>query len=154
MPGPAEPPAAPPRARIAHAMPGRLRLRLEAVPEPGALLDALAALPGMARVVLRPGTGSLILTGAGDLEGAVRDSGLLAIVAPPQPQPLGQMAQLGLMQADAGIRRRTEGALDIRSALAVVLVGLAVLQAARGRLAAPAITLLLSALSLVELPRR
>jgi hypothetical protein len=63
---------------------------------------------------------------------------------------VGAAAQLGLMKLDHDIREETEGALDLRTAMVVLLVGGAAIQLWRGQVAGPATTLLLGAFSLLE----
>jgi hypothetical protein len=66
------------------------------------------------------------------------------------PPPVGQTMQLGLLQAEVSVKRRTDGALDLRSAIATLLILMAVVQLTRGRIAGPATTLLMSALSVLD----
>jgi hypothetical protein len=108
-------------------------------------------------VTARPNTGSVILAidrdPAAILEAVVVD-GAARIVAPDKAPPVGQVLTVGLMQADLSIRKRSDDALDLRTALALLLIGAAILQAARGRIAGPASTLAMAAFSLLETPRR
>ena len=57
---------------------------------------------------------------------------------------------MGLMKADMDLGRRTEGALDLRTSIALLLAAGAVLQFARGRVAGPATTLAMSAFALLD----
>lgn len=143
-----------------HACPGRLRLRRAAACAPGtmaALADRLARLPGVVRVVARPNTGSVILTidrDPAEVLAAIEAEGVARLVAPDRAPPVGQVLALGLAQADMDIRRRSDQALDLRTALALLLIGGAILQTVRGRIAGPATTLAMAAFSLLEAPRR
>ena len=141
-----------------HVVDGRARLRLrrplsrEALQE---LIDRISGLAGVTRVLARPNTGSVIVKFDGTAEEMMlRLAGMsgVKLADPPGPPPVGQVAQLGLMRLDSGIQSRTDGALDFRSALAVLLVFAAIVQAARGRIAGPTTTLLMSALSLLNAP--
>lgn len=147
------------RAHLAHRSRRRLRLRIEADRlEPGAardLADRLASVHGVARAVVRPNTRSLILDThieAGEVLAELGRSSVIGISAPPKPPPVGQMIQLGLLKADMGLGRRTDDALDLRTALALLLLVAAVLQLGRGRIAGPATTLAMSAFALLDKP--
>lgn len=152
-----DPPA--PIARIAHEIPGRLRVRLA---EPmarealAALVDRIAALPGARRVAARPNTLSVIIESdpaLGPIGPKLAALGVLKLRPEPTPPPVAQAAQLGLMRLDAELGRRTDGAFDLHSALATLLIFGALVQVARGRVAGPATTLAMSAFSLLERSR-
>ncbi len=148
--------AAPVEVLLAHVTGGRARLRLvRPLPEATltALADDLATLPGIERVVIRPATGSVIIEGrrpAEALEAALRSSGLITLTEPEPAQPIGQLAQLGLWLADLKLREETRGALDIRTALALMLLGGAIVQLLRGQISGPATTLLMEAFKLID----
>ena len=140
----------------AHVTPRRLRLRarggLDRAALPG-LLDRLAAVDGVEAVVARPNTGSVILTirdSAEAIENRIATLGIARIGAPPAPPPVSQVMQFGMLRLDSDIRRHSDGALDLRSALAVLLSVGAVMQLTRGRVAGPATTLAMTAFSLLE----
>lgn len=145
---------------LLHEGPGRLRLRADPPLAPAAavaLLDRLGGLPGIRRAVLRPRTGSFILEGEGppgSLAATLRGSGLVRLSAPPAPPPLGQAVAFDLALLDAAVARRTEGMLNARSAFALLLLLGAAVQAARGQLGPPAVTLLLAALDRLGPARR
>lgn len=108
---------------------------------------------GVARVVFRPNTGSLILETLIDTAEVLKDlkdAASLRIAAPPKPPPVGQVIQLGLLRADMDLGKRTDGALDLRTAIALCLLGGAILQLMRGRVAGPATTLAMSAFALLD----
>jgi hypothetical protein len=150
--------AGPVGVQLAHVTAGRARLRLAGrLPESrlAALADGLAALPDIDRVVIRPATGSVIVEGrltADALEAALRSSGLVSLAEPEPAQPIGQMAQLGLWLADLKVQEQTRGALDIRTALALILLGGAIVQLMRGQISGPATALALEALKLIDRP--
>lgn len=144
--------------QLAHVTAGRARLRLAgSLPETrlATLADGLAALPGIERVVIRPATGSVIIEArrsAEALEKALRASGLVSLAEPEPVQPIGQMAQLGLWLADLKVQEQTRGALDIRTALALILLGGAIVQLLRGQISGPATALFMEALKLIDRP--
>ena len=148
----------PVEARMAHVTTGRARLRLAgSLPDTrlATLADGLAAMPGIERVIIRPATGSVIVEGrrtAEALEKALRSSGLVTLAEPEEAQPIGQMAQLGLWVADMEVRERTRGALDVRTALALMLLGVAIVQLLRGQVSGPATTLFMEAFKLIDRP--
>lgn len=144
-------------AHLAHRSRRRLRLRLDGPtlkPEAAQdLADSLSSVDGVARVVFRPNTSSLIvetLNEAGDVLEKLKASQALRIISTPRPVPVGQVIQMGLMKADMDLGRRTEGALDLRTSIALLLAAGAVLQFARGRVAGPATTLAMSAFALLD----
>ena len=149
-------PAKPVALEIRHAVRGRARLRPVRAMEADALqalADRIAAVPGLHRVLVRPNTGSLIL----DFEGApaplfetIATNGIARIHPPAQPPPIGQVAQLGLTRADLALKSQTGNALDLNSAVALILLVGAVIQASRGRIAGPATTLAIAALSMLD----
>lgn len=141
--------------RTVHRAPRRVRLRPEQLQSREALvelIDRLAEVPGVARAPGRPGTGSVILETDRPVAGvlaAVAEAGIARVLPPAPPPPLRRTAQFGFLRLDAEVQRRTEGSLDLGAALAVGLIALAGVQAARGRLAGPATTLLATAFALL-----
>ncbi|MFC2968224.1 hypothetical protein [Acidimangrovimonas pyrenivorans] len=118
-----------------------------------ALANRVAAVPNVLRALARPATGSLIVESDGPVEAvldAIEQGGIARIVAAPKPVPARQAVQLGLLQADMGIKARTGESLDLRTALALALLGGAIVQLSRGQIAGPATTLAASALSLLD----
>jgi hypothetical protein len=142
-----------------HLIPGRARFRLsKPLPreELEGLIERVAAVAGVSHVVARPNTGSVIVKFDGSAEALLShltDSGAVRLVDPPKPPPVGQAAQLGLMRLDMDIKRRTDDGLDFRTAVALLLVFAAIVQLARGKVAGPTTTLLMSALSLLSPPK-
>ncbi len=143
-----------------HEAAARLRLRIDPPCNPdemAVLADRLARIAGIAHVVGRPNTGSVILTLVDDPEAvvaAIEAAGVARIEAAPREPPVGQVLTLGMLQLDMGIKKRSENALDLRSTLALLLIGAAILQAARGRIAGPASTLAMAAFSVLDTSRR
>lgn len=149
--------AAPYRAHLAHRSAHRLRLRLEKArlepAEAQQLADSLTSVHGVSRVVFRPNTGSLILEtliDADEVLEALKGDPWLSINALPKPPPVGQAIQMGLLKADMDLGRRTDGALDLRTTIALLLVLAAIFQLMRGRIAGPATTLAMSAFALLD----
>ncbi|MFG1359603.1 hypothetical protein [Xanthobacter pseudotagetidis] len=151
----------PVHARLAHRAGGRTRLViLGKVPHARlvALADALAA-AGIAKVEIRPKTGSIVLvhdTAWEDLADTLKGAGLkVADPAPPEPDPAPiEDAATRLAKADLLMALLTKGRLDLQNAafLGLTLVGL--VQLARGRLAGPALTLFGQAITLAVLKDR
>jgi hypothetical protein len=152
--------AEPVAVRLAHASPGRVRLRLARALDRDAmeaLADRLAGCAGVSRVALRPSTGSVILEGAGggeEILGRLVDAGAVRRLPPRKPQSVSRTAELGLVGLDMEIRKRTEGALDFRASMALLLFAAALVQLARGQVAGPFSTLAISALAFVDPTRK
>jgi hypothetical protein len=140
-----------------HAVAGRLRLRSPAAlsgEDAVALADRLSAVAGVQRVVVRPNTGSVILTFEGDIDtmrARLAAEPGLKLAKPPTPPPVRQIVQLGMWKLDARIKEQTGDALDLRSGLAVLLLAMAAAQAVRGRIAGPSTSLALAALTLLDM---
>jgi hypothetical protein len=140
----------------AQVLARRARLRPVRALERAALVDLadrLSAVAGVDRVLARPATGSLIVEthhDAGEVLDAMEEAALIVTRRTPRPPPVGQMVKLGLFQADMGVKSRTEGALDLRTGLALLLIAGALVQLARGRVAGPATTLAMAAFSLID----
>jgi hypothetical protein len=146
----------PTQVRLVHVAPGRARLRLVPRLAPdasGALADRLAATAGLRRVVVRPNTGSVIIEselGADALAALIRGLDFLKVVPLEKPVPVGQVVRFGEFMLDQRIRSGSDGALDLRSTLALLFLGAALVQMMRGRIAGPATTLALAAFYLIE----
>lgn len=145
-----------PRLDLVHSSRFRARLR---GPEGTArdtllaLADEVAAIPGVLRALVRPSTCSLIVETHEPVDTVLdrlSTRGVLRIAPPTTPPPLNQVLQLGLMRADMGVQSQTAGTLDLRTAIALALLAGAVFQLSRGRVAGPATTLAMSALSLLD----
>ncbi|MCR6630550.1 MAG: hypothetical protein NVV74_11135 [Magnetospirillum sp.] len=146
------------RARVVHAIPGRVRIRLTDV-DPTALLSLrqrLSTLPGVQEVRANPRTGSLLLRGDAVMPQSLTSTanGLgFPLDDLPEVRPLVDHFLDGFDAADVGLRRATGGQLDIASVAMLALLGTAVVQIVRGRFAAPAITILWYAASTVLMAR-
>ncbi len=141
---------------LVHQLPGRVRLRPRGTalsPEELSLLtEAMARLPGVIACVGRLVTGSLIVEHDGDFSRIAEDAasqGLFELAEAPEPKPVGLIAEEGLTYADLRLRELSNGQFDLRSALGTLILGLAVLQLARGQIVGPAMTLLLQSIDLL-----
>ncbi|MGP6088912.1 HMA2 domain-containing protein [Antarctobacter jejuensis] len=146
------------KARLAHQTARRLRLRLTVPPGPeaNAIADALARVEGVARTRVRPNTASVIidtLVPAETVLQALQEGGLVKLMPPVKKPPVGQVINLGLLQADMAIGKRTGGALDLKTSIGLLLALGAMIQLARGKVAGPALTMALSAYSLLAAAR-
>lgn len=145
---------------VVHQLPGRVRLRASGAAltakDLSRLTEAIARVPGVIACVGRLVTGSLIVEHDGDFS-AVADQaaaqGLFELAEAPEPKPVGLIAEEGLTYADLRLRELSNGQFDLRSTLGTLLIGLAVLQLARGQIVGPAMTLLLQSLDLLTRSR-
>ncbi len=144
----------------AHEAAGRVRLRIEPkckTAEMTALADRLARIDGVAHVLARPNTGSVILTVADDADtvlAAIEAAGIARIAAAPKPPPVGQVLSLGMMQLDMDIKKHSENAFDLRATLVLLLMGAAIMQTVRGQVVGPASTLAMAAFAILDSGRR
>lgn len=115
-------------------------------------VKALGGEPGFFEIAARPETAGLLLLHRTD-EAAVVDTGRRLSLFDVQPADDG--AALRLLAARTLLRLRSmtpealTGKVDVRTAGAAVLLGVAAIQAARGQWAGPAITHVMHAVSLV-----
>ncbi len=138
-----------PTAHIVHRLPRRLRLK---VPEKRRDAEWLAEaavqlerLPGVKRVEMRVVSGSLLIHHRVDagLEGRLASVGLFHITnahvgSPPVLDPILD----GLTRSQRKLKRRTGGRANLEVVLIVLLVSAAAVQALRGKIMVPAISLL------------
>lgn len=143
-------------ARLVHATPRRLRAVMDTVPpRPAldALAAALAALPGIDAVEIRPATGSVILRHAGGFDrGALAGAGL-ALAAAPAPGPAASAdpvaaAARAVAALDGEVRRLSSGQADLAGLAFMGLVAAGLVQLARGEVFGPATTLFAQAAEL------
>ena len=145
---------------IVHQLPGRVRLRVSGealtAEDLTRLTEAIARVPGVIVCVGRLVTGSLIVEHDGDFS-AVADQaasqGLFELAEAPEAKPVGLIAEEGLTYADLRLRELSNGQFDLRSTLGTLLIGLAILQLARGQIVGPAMTLLVQSLDLLTRSR-
>ncbi len=136
-------------AHVVHAMPGRVRLRLPSARGRPERLEhvrsRLAAQRGVTAVNVDHRTGSVVVEGEVALQalGALGEAeGLFSLVPPQMLKPLAEDMMRGVETVDSRIRFITHGRVGLLSALATVLVAVAAVQLLRGRVGAPAVTLL------------
>ena len=151
-----------PVAQVVHRARGRLRLRV-----PGrrhdegffaGLSGRLAVLPGVIGVSANPATAGLLLlldpASDHDPVSAIAAAGLLEVV---EQGPVLSPALSGLRRAsdrlDLGLAEATGGIADLRTLTFVLLLALALHQAARGQLLVPAASLLWYAFDLIRFAR-
>jgi hypothetical protein len=141
---------------LVHSTKQRARLKIE---QPAAievltdLANQIASIPGVLQAHIRPNTGSVILISQGsvtEILDEVKERGIALIRKSPPKPPVNQVLQMGLLQADIGLKKRTGEAIDLRTLIALGLLGAAIVQLSRGRVAGPATTLALGALSLID----
>lgn len=153
--------AEPVAARLVHRLPGRLRLRVEARRGDREWLDRLALdlaqVEGVRGVETNASTASLLVrhdgpTGA--LLERIRGLGLVRLdTLEPSEPPMRERLAGRLARLDRDLARATRGELDLEGAALLGLLLLALVQAARGRLVGPALSLLWYARGLIGPPR-
>lgn len=147
-------------AFIVHELSGRFRLRIPEKRNDKVFFDALAerlsACPGVTTVKFNVHTGSVLLfhaaaTRASDVARYAEQADLFSVEPLPATvaRTLGQQAAKGLDAFDRGLGALSGGLVDLQSAFLVLLVGLAIYQARRGQVLAPAVSLLWEAIGLV-----
>ncbi len=141
---------------LVHKLPGRVRLRMSGAAltpdELSLLTEAMVKLPGVIGCVGRLVTGSLIIEHDGDFSSIAEHAasqGLFELAEAPEPKPVGLIAEEGLTYADLRLRELSNGQFDLRSALGTLILGLAILQLARGQIVGPAMTLMLQSIDLL-----
>jgi hypothetical protein len=149
-------------AHVVHRARGRLRLRIPVMRHHRdfftGLSERLQALPGVAGVVANPDTaGVLILLDPGseqDTLAAIGSCGFLDVV---EDASVLSPALTGIRRAtdrlDRALAGATAGLSDIRTLTFVLLVALALRQALRGEVLAPAASLLWYAFDLTRFAR-
>lgn len=148
-------------AYISHALPGRVRIK---VPDRrgdtdffSRIEDRLGGIDGIAKLQTNPLTGSILIehhTAPLDrvFEAAQREA-LFTLQAPDDPgEPPPEAASLDESPLALWISQRGMGGLgfDINSALALLMLALAVRQMMRGQVMVPALSLLWYAYELVQ----
>lgn len=146
-----------PRAYVVHRLPGRLRLRLERLPDADAFYErlglALAALPAEVDVAVNPRTRSMLFRHPPDVADALEtwlaDCELFQTEHGPPPR---SPALAPLASRTAGLNRAiseaSAGSVDLRTLLFIAVLGLALRQLIRGEVLGPALPLFLIATDL------
>jgi hypothetical protein len=151
-----------PQAFLSHAVPGRFRVKVPSMRgNAGYFADAAGRLGEcelVESVVVNERTGSILALCAAHTTaahigeyGRARELFQLEEGRPPVPAVLDQVAS-GYSTLDRGIGSATEGALNARSAVLVMLLVLGFVQLYRGQIAAPAATLFWYVLELLRRP--
>ncbi len=153
-----------PTGFVVHAMRGRLRVRV-----PDRRRDAdyfagaaahLAACPGITAVEANSLTGSLLITHTVDaaaVDGYAHAGKLFAMTAAPAPvaaTPPSEQWLAAVASANRHFATASGGRGDLRTMLAASFLVMAMVQAARGRIAVPAISALWYALRALSLGQR
>lgn len=150
--------AEPEAARIVHRLPGRVRLKIDQRRYDAAWFEALALelalVEGIRTVEVNPRTASLLLFHDGPLEpvlDALAARGLVRLESlEPREIPLTRRLRERAGRLDARLRQATAGELDLQGAALLGLLFLALVQALRGHVAGPAVSLLWYASNLVR----
>jgi hypothetical protein len=135
-----------PEARLCHASPGRLRIRIPQKRGDGAFFqraeEKLAARFGSAAVAANPVTASLLVADVRvspeEVAAFAREAGLCALDLTPGPRREGVQNIISpLRTADARLRQISGGTLDVPSGVFVALVVYGVVEILRGNFQAP-----------------
>lgn len=153
-------------AYIKHRLPGRVRLKIPQKKGDHRYFDriaeAFADCPGITQLQLNPPAASLLVCHGADTpflsiaEFAQTNALFTVIEQAPEETfsipnvPLTMLTSAGLKHMDNALVDFSRGRLDGRSLLFLALIGLAIHQMTRGRVMAPAASLLWYALSLVK----
>jgi hypothetical protein len=145
---------------IAHQTATRTRLRLHGYREtpadvPAAIATLIATLSGVDAAEPRPATGSIVIHHP-ELSVDELNEALHALpldwdeqVAEPPVQPALMPLTGGLAGADEWLHENSGGRVDVHTLIIVVMLSLALSQAVRGNIMAPAASLLWYALDLL-----
>ena len=141
-----------PEARIEHRLPGRLRIRLPAMRGDAVffseLEEALATHSGLGNVTVSPATASVLFEdielGDRSFERLARAQGWFEVRAPKRQRTARQASHQAVAPGMMAAMR------EMRPSLALILVALALVQAARGQLMVPALSLLWFAYVLIQ----
>jgi len=145
------------KARVLHAIPGRVRLRLTADealgPSAASHLDRLARelvkCPQVVAVSPRPLTGSLVVMHQGNFEAVARfarERGLFD-AGPARPVPKTVLGQIGaqVSRADERVREHSDGRVGLDTVGFYALLAMGGIQILRGNFMPAAAALLLNA---------
>jgi hypothetical protein len=130
---------------IAHALPGRLRLRVPAGVDADDLAAAVGAFDGVTSSTWSPRTRGLLVRydlGTTDAATIIEAIAARAGIEPPAGSaeagplpPVSAVVPAMFAETNRGVARATRGALDLGSAIPLLLVGWAALELLRGRAA-------------------
>lgn len=150
-----------PTAHVVHSLRGRTRLRVPSQKGNREFFVAIEQILGadqqVAYIATNPKTGSILIHHRNELvelDHFVRSRGLFTVQREmPSPERALSGAALHLDRLDRVLRRNTHGAFDLDELLFVGLVGAALVQMVRGRVLAPASTLLSYAATILAIHR-
>ncbi len=153
-------------AYIKHRLPGRVRLKIPQKKGDYRYFDRLAEsledCPGITQLQLNPPAASLLICHSADTPflsiAEFAQTNALFVVIEQEPEqafsiphlPIAMLTSTGLNNLDKSLMDFSRGRLDGRSLLFLALIGLAFHQITKGRVMAPAASLLWYALSLVK----
>jgi len=152
------------RAHIAHAVPGRLRIKVPAMRgDIGFFARAeqqLARMEGVRQASSNARTASILLEHSGVTVDAVRElaqrEDLFTLTGDPvavrRATTVWEVASSGVGSVDEVLKAVSSGMLDVRSVLFVGLLAMSVRQLNKGYLMGPAATLFWYALQLLNTP--
>ena len=154
-----------PTGFVVHAMRGRLRVRVpDRRRDAGYFAGAaahLAACPGITAVEANIRTGSLLISHTVDaaaVDGYARAGKLFAMAAAPAADatatPPSEQWFAAIASANRHFAAASGGRGDLRTMLAALFLVMAIVQAARGRIAVPAISALWYALRALSIGQR
>lgn len=147
-----------PVAHVAHQIHGRVRIRVPSRRGDTAyfanVYESLTAFPAIEELRVNPVAGSVIINHSDSsldpLKQYAQEKQLFILEETDyQPEVLLQRASSGLASIDSGMKKITAGDFDLRSALFILLIAVAIRQLLRGHVVGPASTLLWQALGLV-----
>lgn len=141
------------KAHVVHHIPGRVRLRVPSRRrQPAFFHDVKKRLEGLdsvSSVSVNPTSGSVLIRYQGQIEQVLAQAATVGLVELlevttdlPFLEPIAEQLISRLGDIDQTISKRTQGALDGRSALLAGFLVAAIVQAFRGSLLGPAIPLL------------
>lgn len=145
-------------ARIVHQVSGRTRLKIPArrgdVVYFDRVSDRLSDCPGVVAVESNFRTSSVLIQHTIPFKeiAAFAAQHVLFVLQTDRPAPdtLLQQAAASLQDVDGALADRRAGSLNVRSLMLIALLSLGLIQIARGQILAPASSLLLHALELLD----
>jgi hypothetical protein len=133
-------------AYILHRLPGRVRLKIpDRIGDPAYFAELEKQLPAykqFEKIQANPETGSLLLTDGkidlDDLSGYARENDLFVVSEAPAPaKPLSDNFMAPVASANAALRTRTAGRLDLAEIAFLLMMGFGIFRLVRGKFSAP-----------------
>lgn len=145
-----------PKADVVHQVPGRIRIRVPSERGNSAFFAEvsrqLGECPGVTGVETNPVTASVLLRHTSPLAGILgftKERGMFQ-VEEAKRVPLQKLAATNLEGVSRNLQLIAGEEVDLNSAILVVLTGMAIHQAIKGNVLAPAATLIWYALSMLR----